>query len=119
MRHAILIALSSCAIAGVAIAEPLAVGTPASEAPTADPAADIGIEGCGSHASVAGWLARNFTETPLVRGLQGDGQLFELYMAKQGATWTVVVTDPAGQSCIVTEGNSMEVLPHGVKGPMV
>ena len=83
------------------------------------PTTDVGFEGCGSHAAVSRWLSHNFTETPLARGLQGDGRLYELYMAKAGATWTVVVTDPAGESCIVTEGSSMEVLPHGVKGPMV
>lgn len=84
-----------------------------------DPAADadVGFRGCGSHAAVGRWLKHNFAETPFVRGLQGDGRLFELYMAKQGSTWTVVVTDPAGESCILTEGTSMDVLPQGA-GPV-
>lgn len=109
MRHVVLAALSF-ALAVPALAEPVAVD------PLADN--DIGFRGCGSHAAISSWLSRNFAEAPLARGLQGDGRLFELYMAKQGATWTVVVTDAAGESCIVTEGDSMEVLPHEATGPV-
>jgi hypothetical protein len=78
----------------------------------------IGAEGCGARADVATWLARHFEEAPLARGVQGDGRLFELYAGKAGATWTVVVTDPAGESCIVSEGTSLEVLPHDTRSPI-
>jgi hypothetical protein len=76
---------------------------------------DIGVEGCGAPADVATWLARHYDEVPLARGVQGDGRLFELYAGKAGATWTVVVTDPSGESCIVNEGTSLEVLPQDAK----
>lgn len=79
---------------------------------------DIGTQGCGAPADVAVWLSQHFDETPLARGVQGDGRLFELYAAKAGATWTVVVTEPGGESCIVNEGTSLEVLPQGAKGPV-
>ena len=42
------------------------------------PPKTCGFEGCGSHAAVSRWLSHNFTETPLARGLQGDGRLYEL-----------------------------------------
>jgi hypothetical protein len=113
MRHVVLAALS-LTFAIPALAEPVAVVPPATD-PLAD--TDVGFEGCGSHAAVSRWLAHNFTETPLARGLQGDGRLYELYMAKVGETWTVVVTDPGGESCIITEGTSMEVLQQ-VAGPL-
>ena len=108
MRHVILAA--ALLFSAPALAEPAAVqpSLPQAAEPALD--ADIGFRGCGSHAAVTRWLKRNFAETPLARGLQGDGQLFELYMARQGGTWTVVVTDPGGHSCITTEGTSMDVL---------
>jgi hypothetical protein len=123
MRHVVLAAALSLALTGPATADPLArqplsAGPSAEGLPGEEPDdADIGFEGCGSHGSVTRWLSRRFSETPFARGLQGDGRLFELYMAKEGATWTVVVTDPAGESCIVTEGTALEVLPHGA-GPV-
>ena len=93
MRHAIIAATLLFAVP--ALAEEAAMQSPLPQAtdPAAD--ADVGFRGCGSHAAVGRWLKHNFAETPFVRGLQGDGRLFELYMAKQGSTWTVVVTDPA------------------------
>ena len=99
-----------------ALADPAVAPLPPTDDSAAD--ADVGFRGCGSHAAVARWLARTFAETPLARGLQGDGRLFELYMAKEGSTWTVVITDPAGESCILTEGTSMDVLPHGAPRPV-
>lgn len=115
MRHAIF--ATALLFTVPALAEEAAVQSPLPQA--ADPAADadVGFRGCGSHAAVGRWLKKSFAETPFVRGLQGDGRMFELYMAKQGSTWTAVVTDPAGQSCIVTEGTSMDVLPQAT-GPV-
>ncbi len=75
-------------------------------------------DGCGTRAAVARWLAERFAEHPFARGLQGDGLLFELYANDTGATWTVVVTDTEGMSCVVGEGTSLEVLPSGAKGPV-
>lgn len=114
MRHAIIAAVMLFAVP--ALAEEAAVQSPLPQA--ADPTdTDVGFRGCGSHAAVGRWLKRSFAETPLARGLQGDGRMFELYMAKQGSTWTVVVTDPTGQSCITTEGTSMDVVPQAA-GPV-
>ena len=115
MRHELLAAF----ILSTAFVAP-AVGEPVSGASAAGPAVeeDVGFRGCGSHAAVARWLAGQFAEAPMARGIQGDGRLFEIYMAKEGATWTVVVTDTAGESCIVTEGTSLELVPGGEGRPV-
>jgi len=114
MRH--VISATVLLLAVPALAEQASVQSPPATNPVVE--ADVGFRGCGSHAAVASWLSRNFAEAPFVRGLQGDGRLFELYMAKEGTTWTVVVTDPAGESCILTEGTLMEILPHGKPEPV-
>jgi hypothetical protein len=87
-------------------------------APAGSAGEGIGLEGCGARADVVSWLAQNFGEMPLVRGVQGDGRLFELYAGKTGATWTVVVTEPGGESCIVSEGTSLELLPEEGRQPV-
>lgn len=118
MRHVVVAAFAlTSALAFPAMADPVA-GNAAAPPPAADGDEDVGFRGCGSHAAVARWLAGNFAELPMARGVQGDGRLFEIYMAKEGATWTVVVTSPAGESCIVTEGTSMELLPGAEGGPV-
>jgi hypothetical protein len=80
---------------------------------------DVGFRGCGSHAEVSGWLARQFGETPYLRGLQGDGRTVEIYAARSGTSWTIVVTDPGGQSCIASEGTQLELLRAPPAGPPV
>ncbi|HMR30742.1 MAG TPA: hypothetical protein PKA13_19035 [Geminicoccaceae bacterium] len=115
MRH---VAITACVLLSALVSP--AVADPVSNPPVAGAGAeeDVGFRGCGSHGAVARWLAGQFAETPMARGVQGDGRLFEIYMARQGSTWTVVVTDPAGESCIVTEGTSFELLPLEVNGPV-
>lgn len=118
MRQILLATALFSVVAASAGADPLGVGS--AVAPPADPVLDedVGFRGCGSHAAVVRWLAGTFSEKPMARGVQGDGQILEIYMAKEGATWTVVVTDPSGESCIVSEGTSMELLPAEPSGPM-
>ena len=100
MRRHVLLAFLLAAWPGLAGAE------------TASPAGTA-FRGCGTHAEVMDWLGRQFGETPLARGLQGDGRVFEMFAAKAGASWTMVITDPAGESCIVSEGTDLELLaPH-------
>jgi hypothetical protein len=116
MRHVMVAALLSLTLAAPAAADPAGPAVSAHPGKALDE--DVGFRGCGSHAAVARWLAGNFAEKPLARGLQGDGRLFELFMAKDSGTWTVVVTDSSGESCIVTEGTSLELLPEGASGPV-
>lgn len=76
-------------------------------------AAEVGFRGCGTRNEVADWLDRTFGEKPFASGIQGDGRLFELFAASHGETWTVVITDPDGESCIMTEGTQFELAPVG------
>lgn len=75
------------------------------------------VRGCASRPDLVRWLGRNFGETPVARGLEANGNLLELFSEVQGATWTVVLTTPAGFSCIVSEGKALEVLRSAAPGP--
>ena len=71
------------------------------------------VRGCASRPDLVRWLGRNFAETPVARGLEANGNLLELFSEVRGATWTVVLTTPAGFSCIVSEGRALELLRSG------
>jgi len=79
---------------------------------------DSGFSGCGSRSEVVDWLDRMFGEKPFARGVQGDGRLYELFAAAGGVTWSVVVTAPDGESCILSEGSELELVPTGKPAPV-
>ncbi len=69
---------------------------------------------CGSHAMVAGHLARQWGETVSWRGLAG-GNLVELYTAANGG-WTLVITRPDGVACLVASGRDGEAIRPATEG---
>ncbi len=74
---------------------------------------------CAAHDDIAKHLGAKFTETPVSLGLAGDGKLLEVFAAKDGSTWTIVVTAPSGVSCIVAAGRHWQDLPVKPDGPDV
>ncbi len=83
--------------------------------PSAGASAERSI--CGSHAMVAGHLARQWGETVSWRGLAG-GNLVELYTVAPGVAspegteggWTLVMTRPDGVACFVASGRDGETV---------
>lgn len=51
-------------------------------------------------------LEKNFQEHVVGRGLTGDGQaMVELLTAGEG-TWTLIITDVRGHSCVIASGDA-------------
>lgn len=65
---------------------------------------------CGSRATMAATLERNYKETPISVGLANDGNVVEVFSSAAGS-WTIVVTNPAGRSCLVAAGEAWQPLP--------
>ena len=57
------------------------------------------------------FLAENFAEVPMARGLSDGGVLVTVFAGKNGNTWTLAITQPSGVSCILSAGESFEFLP--------
>ena len=72
----------------------------------ADPAAALR---CGPRAEVLEMLSERYDETRRGIGISGPTQVLEVYASESG-TWTVLVTDPQGRSCLVASGRSWEDL---------
>jgi hypothetical protein len=87
-------------LAGIAvIAAPIVLGAQAAEA---------GTIYCGARPDVVALLASDFREQPSSVGVTGDGQLLEVLTNEDGATWSIVLTDKRGQSCIVATGEGWQ-----------
>jgi hypothetical protein len=95
-------------VAGLALAADGLAPTPADAAPA-----------CHAYKDVAQALAKDFAEKPVAFGLQSDGTLLQIFASSSGETWTVVLTDASGKSCLVAEGVRWEILPPAPKGPLV
>lgn len=70
---------------------------------------------CADRPKVAEHLMRNFQESSAGTGLTYTGQAIELFVARSG-TWTIVVSTPAGQACIVSHGEAWQAAPTPHRG---
>ena len=64
---------------------------------------------CGNRQSIQERLADKYSEAPVIRALSGAGNLVEM-LASPSGTWTMIVTRPGGQSCIVSTGDMWQPL---------
>ncbi len=72
---------------------------------------------CVLHDSAVSKLADQYGEQVAARGLVAGGKaVAELFVSEAG-TWTVVVTDVEGRSCIVASGRSWTPVPLLVGDP--
>ncbi|MDC7743271.1 hypothetical protein [Rhizobium binxianense] len=65
---------------------------------------------CAGRSEVIKFLDRNFAEKLTAVGLVNQNAVLEVYAAESG-TWTLVVTDVHGISCILLSGDSWETMP--------
>ena len=84
-------------------------------------AAEAAIEGqemlCNKRGEVMKNLTANYNEAPVALGMASNGGVLEVLSSKDGATWTVLLTTPDGNSCLVAMGNSWESVKFVAGGP--
>lgn len=59
------------------------------------------------------YLKAQFSEEPIAQGIATNGNLFEVYASRDGATWTIVETTPTGGACAKTAGRFWEHILRG------
>ncbi len=62
---------------------------------------------CFDHDELRANLARDYQERQSAYGRVGNDAIMEIY-ASEGGTWTLVMTDTAGNSCIMAAGDGYE-----------
>lgn len=91
-------------LAGVAL---VGLGGSASPQPDETQAATPNQRACAPHESVTNYLGDNFEEKREAIALTGTGELLEVYVSEKGS-WTIVVSNTQGLSCIVGAGEAWE-----------
>lgn len=75
-----------------------------------DPSASQAAASCAQRSDVIEFLLRQYQEKPAGIGLINPHAMMEFYAADSG-TWTLVVTDVTGRSCVILAGTGWEALP--------
>ncbi len=77
---------------------------------------------CGARDGLLSQLESKYGEVPVAIGVTGGvrgGQLIELLTAKDGMTWTLILTTPQGLSCLIASGEGWRPLAPVAEGPSV
>ena len=64
---------------------------------------------CGERTSLLKQLEGKFKESPISMGLASNGSIVELTKSDKG-TWTILLTNPGGVTCLIAAGEYWEVL---------
>ena len=70
---------------------------------------------CGNHDKIIEVLGNKFKETRRVMGVVNAKAVMEIFMSPQG-TWTILITDTSGLSCITASGEEWQDVPVAVAG---
>ncbi|MGR3468954.1 MAG: hypothetical protein ACU0CI_13860 [Shimia sp.] len=65
---------------------------------------------CAARATVVDRLADRYGESRRSMGVAANRQLVEVYANDDTGSWSIVVTTPQGQACLVASGTSFEAL---------
>ena len=64
---------------------------------------------CGKRDDILEKLSGKFSEAPVAMGLSNSGGVIEVLSSAEGNTWTIIMTDPGGLTCLVAAGEFWEV----------
>lgn len=65
---------------------------------------------CGPRAMVMAQLADRYGETRRSMGIAANNMVMELFASEASQSWTITVTTPQGQTCLVASGQGYEVM---------
>lgn len=63
---------------------------------------------CGARADVVERLQTGFGETRTGAGLTGAQGMIEVFASEESGTWTIILTKPSGESCLLAAGENWE-----------
>ena len=61
---------------------------------------------CSTRADITMQLSEKYAEVPVALGVANSGGVMEVLSAPNGKTWTLILTMPNGQSCMIMAGGS-------------
>ena len=71
---------------------------------------------CFPRAEVVQSLLNNYDEQPAAAGLAESGHVYEVLVSADGETWSLLITNPDGVTCMVAAGREWMALTRQVEG---
>lgn len=71
---------------------------------------------CGTRADLLKQLTQRYSEAPVGIGLSNTGALVEILTNDTGSSWSIMVSQPNGTSCLVAAGQEWQQLKPDVAG---
>lgn len=65
---------------------------------------------CGKREQLLNALNRDYKEAPIARALTASGNMLEIIASDKTGTFTVLITEPSGRTCVVEAGTSWQPL---------
>ena len=67
---------------------------------------------CNQRDDVLDHLAQKYQEVPVAIGVTSRGGLVEVLSTGDGQTWTIIISSPDGNACMVAAGEGWRALPQ-------
>ena len=78
-------------------------------------AAPAEARSCGERARIVERLQEAYGEQRTAAGLAANNGIVEVFTSAETGSWTIIVTLPTGQSCLVAAGENWEVGPSEIR----
>jgi len=91
------------------LAAAFALGTSGAMAQTQSPT-QAQRQQCDERTKVLGHLAKKYQEAPVAIGVTSAGGLVEVLSTGDGNTWTIIVSNPNGVSCLLAAGEGWRAI---------
>jgi hypothetical protein len=65
---------------------------------------------CGPRDLVVAQLAARFGETRRAIGIAANSMVMETYASEESQSWTITVTSPEGETCLIASGQGFEAV---------
>jgi hypothetical protein len=66
---------------------------------------------CNKRVEIVRHLATVYAEAPVALGTASNGSVVELFHSKDGRSWTLTITAPDGETCMIAAGEDWNRLP--------
>ncbi|MEO0912988.1 MAG: hypothetical protein AAFY59_08360 [Pseudomonadota bacterium] len=66
---------------------------------------------CGERDQIVERLGNKYGEARTARGLSHNNGMVEVYASEETGTWTILITLPSGETCLVAAGDFWEDAP--------
>lgn len=66
---------------------------------------------CANRDIIVTRLQQDYSEAPSAVGMSESGAVIEVLAARDGTTWTILMTTPDGLSCVIATGEAWERAP--------